>query len=90
MIDMASTGLRKCYRLANRPKQKMVYLLYYIHQKLEHFRWLRTPPTFLTANNQNIQKINRHFDGTLNNFFPIVISANQEQNESYTFKELLL
>ena len=50
----------------------------------------KNPPTFLTVNNQNIQKINRHFDGTLNNFVPILFSANQEQNESYTFKELLL
>ena len=38
------------------------------------------PHTFLTRANQHIQKINRHFDGTLNQYGPMVFAANQEQN----------
>ena len=48
------------------------------------------PHIFITRKNQNIQEINRHFDVTLNHFGPMVFAANQEQNESYTFKDIFL
>ena len=45
---------------------------------------------FLTRLNQRTQEINRHFDGSLNHFDPMVFSIDKEQNESYTFKDVLL
>ena len=32
----------------------------------------------------------RHFDGTLNHFGSILFAENQEHNESYNFKDMLL
>ena len=40
--------------------------------------------------NQHVQEINRQFDGTLNNFGPMVFVSNKEKNESYHFKDMLL
>ena len=37
----------------------------------------KNPHIFLTRANQHIQEMNRHFDGTLNCFGPIVFAANQ-------------
>ena len=50
----------------------------------------KKPHMFITRSTQNIQEINRHYDGTLNHFGAMVFTANQEQNESYTLKEILL
>ena len=50
----------------------------------------KNPHIFLIRANQNIQEINRYFDGTLNHCGPMVFASNQEQNESYTFEETLL
>ena len=44
----------------------------------------------ITRSNQHIQEISIHFDGTLNNVSHMIFSANQEQNEFYNFKEILL
>ena len=48
------------------------------------------PDIFLTRENQHIQEINKHFDGILNNYGPMVFAVNQEQNKSYKFKDMLL
>ena len=48
------------------------------------------PHIFPTKKNQHIQEINRHFYGTLYYFVSMVFTENQEQNESYTFKGMLL
>ena len=48
------------------------------------------PLIFITRGNHQTQEINRHFDGTLNIFGPMVFAANQEKNKSYTFKDMLL
>ena len=40
------------------------------------------PHIFLTRENQNIQEMNRHFYGTLNNLGPMVFAETQEKNES--------
>ena len=86
---MASTGLRRYVRLYNKPKQ-----IYGLFDKLSlavvgSCDVDNNPHIFLTGSNQYIQEINRHFDGTLNNFSPMVFVANQEKNESYIFKDIL-
>ena len=48
------------------------------------------PHIFLTRVNQNIRETNRHFDGTLNKYGPMVFAENWEQNESYKFKDMFL
>ena len=50
----------------------------------------KNPQIFLTIAIKQIQEINRHFDLTLNHFGPMVFAENKEQNESYTFKDMLL
>ena len=50
----------------------------------------KNPQIFLTRANQLIHEINRHFNRTLNHFGPMVFEENQQKNESYTFKEMLL
>ena len=39
------------------------------------------PHIFIIISNQHIQEINRNFDGTLNNYGPMVFLSNKEQNE---------
>ena len=77
MIDIASTGLRRSVGLDNKPKQK-----YGLFTKL----WLivlracqvaKNPHIFLTRSDQHIQENNRHFDGTLNQYGPMVFAENQ-------------
>ena len=48
------------------------------------------PHIFLTREKQHIQESSRNFNGTLNHYGPMEFSANQEKNESYTFKDMLL
>ena len=40
--------------------------------------------------NKHIQDINHRLDRTLNHFSHMVFEANQDQNETYTFKEIFL
>ena len=46
--------------------------------------------TFIPRENQHIQEINGHFDGTLYYFVTMIFASNQEQNEPWIFKEMLL
>ena len=85
MTDMASSSLGRATRLPNKPLKK-----YDLSAKLSLVvigacEVDKNPHIFLTVSNKQIQEINRHFDGTLNNYGPMVFSSNQEQNESYTF-----
>ena len=76
MINLAPTGLRRSARLANKPKQK-----YGLFAKLSlsvnrACDVAKNAHTFLTRANQKIQEINRHFDGILNSYSPMVFSGN--------------
>ena len=48
------------------------------------------PHIFLTSANQHIQEINIHFGGYLNHLDPMLFAVKKEQNESYTFRDILL
>ena len=72
--------------MANKPKQKYDLFLKLSLAVIGACEVDNNPHIFLTRANQYIQEINRHFDGTLNNFGLIVFAKNQEQNESYTCK----
>ena len=74
----------------NKPKQKYGLFTKLSLEVIGARELSKKPHIFLTTANQNIQEMNRHFDGTLNYFGPIVFSENQEQNESYTFKDIFL
>ena len=52
---------------------------------------VHTPPPYIfpTRANQHIQENNRQFDENLNNFDPMFFAANQQQNEYYTYKDML-
>ena len=90
IIDLESTGLRISDRFANKPKQK-----YGLFDKLSLVvigarEVAKNPHIFLTRAIQDIQEINRYFDGTLDPFGPMVFVGNQEKNEYYPFKDTLL
>jgi len=45
---------------------------------------------FFTAAANKCEEVNRLFDGTINKVFEFVFAANQQQNETYTFKDAML
>ena len=90
MFDMASTGISKNERLANKPKQKYGLFAKFSLSVIISCDVAKNPHVFLTRSKQHIQEIHRHFDGTLNHYCPMVSAANQEQNEFYTFRYMLL
>ena len=90
MIDMSSTGLRRYERLANKPGKKYGLFSKLLLSVMGYCEVYKNPHTFITRENQHIQEINSNFDGTLNNYGPMLFAENQEQNESYTFKDMLL
>ena len=90
MIDLASTGLSISTRLANKPKQQYDLCAKLSLEVLVAYEVAKNPHIFLTRENQQTQDINRHFDGNLNHFGPMVFVETHEQNESYTFTDILL
>ena len=87
---MASTGLRRSNRLANKPKQKYSLFDKLSLTEIRACEVDKNRHIFLTRAKQHTQEINIHFDGTLYHFGPMVFEENQEKNESYTFKDMLL
>ena len=90
MIYLESTGLRISASLANKHKQKYGLFAKFSLSVIGACEVANNPHIFLTIANQNIHEINRQFDGTLNHFCIMAFSENQEQNEYYTFKDILL
>ena len=80
IVDLGSTGLRRYYRLANKHKQKYGLFDKFALALIGECEVDKKPHIFLTRANQNIQESNRHFDGNLNYFGPMVFAKNQEQN----------
>ena len=88
MINLASTDISRSARLSNKTKQKYDLFVKLSIAVIGECEVAKNSHIILTRSNQHIQEINRHFNGTLNHFGPVVFAANQEQNESYTFKEI--
>ena len=61
--------------------------IYLVHSPCEV---ANNPHIYLTRSKHHIQEIDRHFDGTLNHYGPMVFAENQEKNGSYTLKDMLL
>ena len=89
-IDLASTCLRRSARLANKPKRKYGLFADFLLAVIGACEVDINPHIFLTWANQYTQEINRKLDGILNHFGPMVFAENKEQNESYTFTDMLL
>ena len=62
-INMTSTGLRRSARLANKPRQKYVLFTKFILTVMGACDMDNNPHVFLTRENKQSKKINRHFDG---------------------------
>ena len=80
MIDLASTGLWRSYRLYNKPKQKYGIFAKFSLEVVLACEVAINPHILLPRENQHIQEINRHFGGDLYHFSTMVFSENQEQN----------
>ena len=79
MINIASTGAIKYYRLANKTKQKYSFFGKLSLAVIVSCEVDKNPHIFLTRENQHIQEINRYFDGTLYHFGPMVFASNEEK-----------
>ena len=90
IINLTSAGLGRYYRLTNKPKQKYGLFARLSLAGVGLCDMDKNPHIFITRENQHIQIINGHFDIALNHFGPLVFAENQEQNESYTFRKILL
>ena len=77
MIDLASTCLRRSARLANKTEQNHGLFAKFSLAVIGSCDVAKNPHIFLTITNRHIQEINRHFDGTLNTFDPMVFTDNQ-------------
>ena len=77
IINLAPTGIRKSARLANKPRQKYGLFTKFSLAVIGSCYGAKKFHIFITIANQHIQEINRHFDGTLNNFGPMVFAENQ-------------
>ena len=80
MIDLGSTGLRRSAKLANKTRQKYGLFAKFLLSLIRACEVAKNPHIFITIANQNIQEINRHLDGTLNHYGPMLFAANQEQS----------
>ena len=63
--------------MANKPKQKYALFSKFSLSVIGECEMANKPHIFLTIANQHIQEINRHSDGALNHFGPMVFEANQ-------------
>ena len=77
MINLASTCIRISARLANKSRQKYGLFDKFSLAVVGSCEVAKNPQIFLIRVNQHIQEINRHFDGTLNHYGPMVFAANQ-------------
>ena len=78
IINLASTGLSRFARLANKPRQKYGLFAKNSFAVIGACEVDKKPHIFVTIENQHIQEINRHFDETLNEYGPMVFAENQE------------
>ena len=90
MIDMESTGLRISASLDNKTRQKYGLFATLSIAAIQSCEVDKNPNIFLMRESRHIQEVSRHFGGTLNNYDTMVFAENQEQNISYTFKDMLL
>ena len=79
MIDLESTCLMRSIMLANKPRQKYGLFAKLSLAVIVSCDVANNPHIFLNRANQHIQVINRHFDGTLNHYGPMVFAENQEK-----------
>ena len=76
---MASTDTRRSARLANKQKQRNGLFDKLSLIVVGECELAKKTHILLTRSNQHIQKIDRYFDVTLNNFCPMVFVSNQEK-----------
>ena len=51
---------------------------------------VKHPQTLPKRSNQQIKEVNRNLYGKINHFGNIIFVSNQEQNKTYTLKDMLL
>ena len=89
MIDLSSTGLRHSTRTRKAP-ERFGFLTMLLGVSTAVYTNLSTVP--LTVQNQAIfhsEVATALFDDTINCFSPMAFAANQQQNETYTYKDML-
>ena len=89
VLNLALAGLRISARLDNKTRQKYGLFSKISLSVIGACEMDKNPHIFITRANQYIHKNNRHFDGTVNNFGPVLFAENLEQNEYYSFKAML-
>ena len=76
IIDLASTGLRRYARLANKPRQKYGLFAKFSLAVIGAYDVDKNLHIYIIIANQHIQEINRHIYGTLNQYGPMLFAEN--------------
>ena len=79
IINLESTGSKRSETFANKPRQRYGLFAKLSLSVIGACEVANNPHIFITIDNQHIQDIVRHFDGTLNQYGLIVLVENQEQ-----------
>ena len=67
----------RSFRLDSKTKQEYGLFSKLSFTVVGSYEVANNPHIFITKVNQHIQEINRHFDGNLNNFGPMVFASNK-------------
>jgi hypothetical protein len=90
MINLHESGLRRSPRL--NPKMVATAILSAFTAALNPDTFYHTPQSIATSFasvNETFNSIDRNFDGTFNSFLSHAYAAGKENNEVYTFREML-
>ena len=74
MVNLASSGLRRYTRLANKTRKKNSLFTKFSLAVTGACKVDKNPHVFLTRSNQHIQEIDRNFDGNLKHYGPMVFA----------------
>ena len=101
IVDLSSSGLRRSRRIAGKKPEKHHAISFFtkicaLGLVLTTSLW-SSEPSYLYSSAQNLafatvnsfHAANQSFDGTLNGIHHMALLAGKENNESYTFKEMI-
>eukprot|EP00957_Ditylum_brightwellii_P210734 15365327-Ditylum_brightwellii.AAC.1 len=89
MIDLSTSGLRSSTQNWRAPEQ---YGYFAMLLGVSTILWTSLSMVPLTVQNQaifHVEMTTASFDDTINSFSPMTFAANQQQNKTYTYKDML-
>jgi len=90
MINLHETGLRKSTRMHKPPDRLNLFTKICMVTSIcigLHSSYI--PTSFTTKAMNHLERINKIFDGTINETHPLALATSLSDNETYTFREML-